>query len=62
MTARYTVGEQVVIVPKFRDGDTFTYRVVEDNGDRLIISPTEWPYRIVPQECVPYYMVTKLED
>jgi hypothetical protein len=33
-------------------GEHGTYVVIEWNGDRGFVSPTEWPYTIVPQELV----------
>lgn len=28
------------------------YKVIESNGDRLIVSPTKWNYEIIPQETI----------
>ena len=38
-------------VIKCKNDDTL-YRVVESNGDRLVISPIEWDYEIIPQETI----------
>lgn len=38
-------------VIKCKDDDTL-YRVIESNGDRLVISPIEWDYEIIPQETI----------
>jgi hypothetical protein len=29
-----------------------TFQIIEDNGDRLLIEPVEWPYYIKPVECI----------
>lgn len=38
-------------VIKCKNDDTL-YKVIESNGDRLVISPIQWDYEIVPQETI----------
>ena len=32
--------------------DNLLYRVIESNGDRLIVQPMQWDYEIIPQETI----------
>lgn len=48
-------GDRVRILREWCDSDEEhdqVHVVIEDRGDRVLISPEKWPYKIVPQECV----------
>jgi len=49
--------EIVKFKPEWADGDESEYVVVEDNGDRLLVSPIVWKWAIRPTELVKREMV-----
>ena len=55
---------RVIIKKEFRDpGEPpEVYHVLEDNGDRLLIAPEAWQYRIVPVSLVADYMVEEVKQ
>lgn len=39
-----------------------TYLIVEDRGDRVLMAPEHWPFRILPEECVSKAMIERCKS